>query len=151
LQLPADPWGFLSVDVGGPFARWPRPMSVSTRGNPCTGCHRIGNLNTCLPQDIPTFGMQPAKMLQSVGMAAHGRLGARSLDHLDQVTTPWGTAPHGWMGERLPDVDTEQWASFQEGIEALQACCKDPSLPGCIVEPIEGKKEWLARQAAAAK
>ncbi len=147
LQIPADPWGFHSVDVGGPFAKWPKPMAVSTRGNSCNGCHRIGNLNTCTTQDIPTFGMQPAKMMQSIGMAAHGRFGAASIDDLNQATSPWGAAPHGWMGERLPDVDTEQWQSFRAGVDELQKCCEEPSTPGCIFEPIESKKQWLARQA----
>lgn len=65
-QLPADPFGYHSVDVGGPFKAWPKPMSINTRGNTCTGCHRIGSLNTCGAQKIPTFGDQPAKMLQSL-------------------------------------------------------------------------------------
>ena len=149
LEIPADPWGFHCVDLGGPFAKWPKPMSMSTRGNSCTGCHRIGNLNTCLPQDIPTFGMQPAKLRQSLGMAGHGKLGAKSLDDQIEPLTPWGTLPHGWMGERLPDVDTEQWEAFDKSIKALEQCCKDPTGPGCIVEPIESKAAWLARQAAA--
>ncbi len=148
LEVPADPWGFHSVDVGGPFAAWPKPMAVATRGNSCNGCHRIGNLNTCTAQDVPTFGMQPAKMLQSIGMAAHGRFAAKSLDDSNDVVTPWGDTPHGWMGERLPDVDTEQWEAFYADVEALETCCKEPSTPGCIFEPIESKAEWLARQAA---
>ncbi|MDG2304735.1 MAG: hypothetical protein P8R42_08775 [Candidatus Binatia bacterium] len=147
LELPADPWGFHSVDVGGPFDAWPKPMSISTRGNPCTGCHRIANLNTCLPQDIPTFGMQPPKMLQSIGMAAHGRFGAKSLEDLNEVTSTWGEIPHGWMGERLPDVASDLWQGYHGSIEALQACCKDPTGPGCLVEPIESKAAWLERQA----
>ena len=147
-QLPADPRGFYSVDVGGPFDAWPKPMSVSTRGNSCTGCHRIGNLNTCRTQDIPTFGEQPAKMLQSIGMAAHGRFGAKPGTVKDQnyVTTPWGDAPHGWMGERLPDVGSDLWKEYYAKVEALQKCCDDPNSPGCIIESIEDKKQWLQRQ-----
>ena len=147
LEIPADPWGFYSVDVGGPFRRWPKPMSISTRGNSCTGCHRIGSLNTCLPQDIPTFGMQPSKMLQSLGLAAHGEFGAKSLKEQKDPQTHWGGHPHGWMGERLPDIDTEQWESFHKGVLELQECCKDPTGPGCIVEPIESKAAWLERLA----
>ena len=68
-QLPADPFGFHSVDVGGPFDAWPKPESINTRGNTCTGCHRIGSRSTCGTRNIPTFGKQPPKMLQAVGQA----------------------------------------------------------------------------------
>ncbi|MDG2049498.1 MAG: hypothetical protein P8M78_05000 [Myxococcota bacterium] len=147
-QLPADPRGFHSVDVGGPFDAWPKPLSISTRGNSCTGCHRIGNLNTCLTQDIPTFGEQPAKMMQSVGMAAHGRFGAQpgTVEDQNRVTTAWGASPHGWMGDRLPDPNSDLWTEYYEHVEALQKCCDDPSGPGCLVEPIGSKSEWLERQ-----
>jgi len=145
-QLPVDPWGFHSVDVGGPFKKWPKPMSISTRGNVCTGCHRIGSLNTCRLMEIPSFGEQPAKMLQSVGQAPHGRFGAKpgtAAQNPPDVTTEYGKHPHAWMGKRLPDVDTDMWSIYQADVEALKRCCKDHSAPGCIVEPIQNKQEWL--------
>jgi len=148
-QLPADPWGYHSVDVGGPFAAWPKPQSIRTRGNPCNGCHRIGSLNTCGARDIPTFGEQPAKMLQAVGQAPHGRFGAKpGAKGEPGLTTAWGAHPHGWMGTRLPDADTDLWASYEADVRDLQRCCKDHSAPGCIIEPIEGKAAWLTRETA---
>jgi len=145
-QLPVDPWGFHSAAIGGPFKRWPKPMRISTRGNVCTGCHRIGSLNTCQLMDIPTFGEQPAKMLQSIGEAPHGRFGVKAGSAMQKEadpTTEWGTHPHGWMGKRLPHVDSDMWALYQADVEALQRCCKDHSAPGCIVKPIQSKTEWL--------
>jgi hypothetical protein len=50
------------------------------------------------------------------------------------------------MGERLPDPDSELWVQYFAHVEALQKCCDDPGAPGCIVEPIGSKKEWLERQ-----
>ncbi len=150
-QLPADPWGFHSVDVGGPFADWPKPYSISTRGNSCTGCHRIGSLNTCQLEIVGTFGEQPAKMLQSVGQAPHGRFAAKpgtALENPPDVTSAWGTHPHGWMGERLPHVDSALWDQYEAGLRDLQRCCKDPTAAGCIVEPIGNLEAWLKRKSA---
>lgn len=153
-QVPSDPWGFHSVDVGGPFVAWPKPMSVSTRGNSCTGCHRIGSLNTCKTLMVGDFGEQPAKMLQSIGQAPHGRFGApkgTAYDNPDPVYTVYGLLPHGWMGARLPEVNSSRWTEYEANIRDLQRCCDDHSASGCIVEPIENMKQWLKRTDAALK
>ncbi len=153
-QVPSDPWGFHSVDVGGPFVNWPKPRSIATRGNSCTSCHRIGSLNTCKKQVVGDFGEQPARMLQSIGQAPHGHFGAAegtAYDNPPQASTAWGSLPHGWMGARLPQVGSGLWEEYGAKIEDLQRCCNDPAAPGCIVEPIENLKNWLARQDAAAK
>jgi hypothetical protein len=153
-QVPSDPFGFYSVDVGGPFVNWPKPQSISTRGNSCTSCHRIGSLNTCQQQEVGDFGEQPAKMLQSIGQAPHGRFGAAkgtAYDNPPQVYTAWGSLPHGWMGARLPDVDSYLWKEYESKVQDLQRCCANPSAPGCIVEPIENLKQWLERKEATIK
>jgi hypothetical protein len=152
-KLPADPWGFHSVDVGGPFAKWPKPMSIDTRGNTCTGCHRIGSLNTCRMMELPGFGEQPSKMLQSVGQAPYGTFHARpgTTDEAPPaVYSEWAsTYPHtAWMppGNTLPFLEWKRL--YQSDIEALQRCCDNHDAPGCIVNPIENVKTWLERQGA---
>ncbi|WP_136656705.1 hypothetical protein [Nitratireductor sp. XY-223] len=149
-ELPADPWGFHSVDVGGPFKTWPKPQSIRTRGNTCVGCHRIGSLNTCQHLEIPTFGHQPAKMLQSVGQAPHGRLGARygtiDEDPPDPFSALTKSYPHSyWMplGNELPF--TEWNLIYEHSVAELQRCCADHDAPGCEVAPIEGRADWLKR------
>jgi len=153
-QLPTDPWGFHAVDVGGPFAAWPQPQSIRTRGNTCTGCHRIGSLNTCGARDIPTFGAQPAKMLQSVGQAPPGRFGAAPGS--DAAATPdpvdaWAHAyPHSYWMPPGNGFTLEQWnAIYEQSLADLQRCCADHDAPGCIVEPIESRDAWLARTSSA--
>ena len=153
-QVPSDPWGFYSVDVGGPFVSWPKPKSISTRGNSCTGCHRIGSLNTCKAEFVGDFGEQPAKMLQSIGQAPHGRFGAPKgtvYHNPDPTYTAWGIEPHGWMGARLPEVDSELWKEYDAKVKDLQRCCDDLSAPGCTVEPIENLKQWIKRTEASSK
>ena len=110
-QLPSDPFGYHSVDVGGPFKAWPKPMSINTRGNTCTGCHRIGSLNTCGPQKIPTFGDQPPKMTQALT----------------------------WMPPGSSE-GAEEWAAiYKQSVDDLSRCCADHEAPGCLVEPIDSK------------
>jgi hypothetical protein len=46
-QMPQDPLGKYSNDIGIDFKKWPQPLALSTRGNTCVGCHRIGYMNTC--------------------------------------------------------------------------------------------------------
>jgi hypothetical protein len=153
-QVPSDPWGYHSVDVGGPFKSWPKPKSISTRGNSCSSCHRIGSLNTCKTQVVGDFGEQPAKMLQSVGKAPLGRFGAAkgtAFHNPHQVYTAWGLSSHGWMGERLPYVDSRLWKGYAANIKELQRCCDDHSAPGCIVAPIENMRLWLKRVEASRK
>jgi len=153
-QLPADPWGYHSVDVGGPFAAWPKPLSITTRGNTCTGCHRIGSLNTCGARVIPTFGEQPAKMLQSVGRAPHGRFGARPGSNGAAEPDPvdeWAhTYPNSYWMPPGNALTLEQWnVIYEQDLADLQRCCADHDAPGCIVEPIENLNTWLTRMMAA--
>jgi hypothetical protein len=118
-RIPSDPLGKYANDVGRPFQAWPKPLSLSTRGNTCTGCHRIGSEYTC-----------QTGMFQSIG-AAH----AADLDE-------WGRRyPHShWM-----PIDNQwsqaQWeVIYEQSVKALAACCKDHRAPGCIAEPIEAMK-----------
>ena len=153
-QLPADPWGFHSVDVAGPFTAWPKPMSISTRGNTCTGCHRIGSLNTCGARVVGAFGLQPAKMLQSIGRAPHGRLGTPangSVTEGPDVASTWAeTYPHSYWMPPGNELTLEEWhVIYDAAVADLERCCADPKAPGCIVEPIENRDAWLARRMSA--
>ena len=155
-QLPADPWGFHSVDAGGPFKTWPKPKSISTRGNTCTGCHRIGSLNTCGSRDIPTFREQPAKMLQSIGQARHGRLAARPGTINEAPPDPYSemasSYPHSYWMPPGNDLPLAEWNRiYQQDVKDLQRCCDNPEAPGCIVSPIQSLEEWLADRNAGEK
>ncbi len=147
-QLPANPWGFHTVDVDGPMAAWPKPESIATRGNTCVGCHRIGSLNTCKSMEVLAFGEQPSKMMQSIGQAPHGRFAARpGTIHAfpPNFSDEWASDyPNSvWMppGNQLPY--TEWQRIYQEDVAALQRCCDDPDAAGCIVTPIQGYSDWV--------
>ena len=47
-QLPSDAFGkYQPRAIGQAFKVWPQPFALTTRGNTCTTCHRIGNMNSC--------------------------------------------------------------------------------------------------------
>jgi len=153
-QLPADPHGFHSADAGGPFDAWPKPHSISTRGNTCTGCHRIGSLNTCQDMEIPTFGDQPAKMMQSIGQAPHGRFGARPGTIYESPPEPYSdwasTYPHSYWMPLSNWIPFTEWERiYQDDVKALQRCCQTPDAPECIIEPIQSLQDWLEANKAA--
>lgn len=116
-QYPVDPFGYYTNAIG-PFKKWMQPKAITMRGNNCTSCHRIGNMETCR-----------TTMLQSVG-----RLPITGTDRWAQ------TYPHShWMppGNSLTRV---QWnVTYDTAVRELQKCCANPSAPGCEVTPIEGK------------
>ena len=117
-QYPADPFGYYTNAIG-PFKKWPKPKAITARGNNCTSCHRIGNMDTC-----------HVTMLQAVG-----KLPIKGAD-------AWAkTYPHShWMppGNSLTKA---QWdVTYDTAVRELERCCRDPKAPGCQVTPIEGKK-----------
>lgn len=116
-QYPTDPFGYYTNAIG-PFIKWLQPQALTTRGNNCTSCHRIGNMETC-----------NTTMLQAVG-----RYPIIGTDGRAQ------TYPHShWMppGNSLTRV---QWnVTYDTAVRELQKCCADPKAPGCEVVPITGK------------
>jgi len=113
-QLPADPFGKYVNDIGAPFREWQQPSAISTRGNTCVGCHRIGNLMTC-----------KQTVRQAVGEPSPG-------------SDEWAkTYPNShWMppGNSLTQ---KQWDQiYGESVKAILACCANPKAPECNVTPI---------------
>jgi hypothetical protein len=117
-QYPADPFGYYTNAIG-PFKAWVQPSAISARGNNCTSCHRIGNMETCKTTMLQAIGRKPIA-------------GADS----------WATTyPHShWMppGNSLTAV---QWkVTYDTAVADLERCCRSPEAPGCTVTPIEGKR-----------
>jgi hypothetical protein len=108
--VPADPFGLYSNDVGEVFKAWPRPHGITTDGNTCTGCHRIGNMNSCHVTMFLAIGEEPIAELDS-----------------------WGRRfPQShWMPPG--DLRSEaQWnQAYVESVAQLAVCCHEPSLPQC--------------------
>ncbi len=115
-QLPANPFGKYNNSIG-PFKAWPKPMSITTRGNTCIGCHRIGVEYTCREG-----------ILQSSGV-----LSSTGEDELAE-SYPYShwMPPHNFWTKRQWDV------IYQESVELLRRCCEDHDAEGCTVTPIKG-------------
>jgi hypothetical protein len=116
-QLPSDPFGKYANNIGAPFQLWPKPLNLSTRGNTCTSCHRIGSLETC-----------QRTMRESTGL----------------ITSPgsddWAQRyPNShWMPPGNAKTQTQWDVIFGPSLQELLACCANPKLPQCIVAPVVG-------------
>lgn len=119
-QMPRDPLGLYANDIGEDFKKWPKPVALSTRGNTCTGCHRIGSQHTC-----------KTAMYETVGIYS---------EDLGKYLDSWARVyPNShWMPPGL-SMSKEQWeATYRGSIDALARCCENPKAEGCIVTPITG-------------
>ena len=118
-RCPRDPLGLYANDIGEDFKAWPKPLSLSTRGNACTGCHRIGSQHTCNTAMYESIGEQP-------------------IPYADSWALVYPNSH--WMPPGV-SMNLAQWdLTYKQSVEALARCCKDPKAPGCITTPITGIK-----------
>jgi len=112
-QLPGDPFGkYQPRAIGQAFKGWPQPFAISTRGNTCTTCHRMGNMNSC----------------SAATQMATGQ------------TTPSGTSATGqqfplshWMSPgNLHSL--AQWNEvFKKSVKEISDCCANPKGANCQI------------------
>jgi hypothetical protein len=116
-QYPTDPFGYYTNAIG-PFKKWPQPKAITVRGNNCTSCHRIGNMDTC-----------KVTMLQATGRAP-----IAGADKQAQ------TYPHShWMPPGNSNTAAQWKVTYDKAMRELERCCKNPNAPGCVVTEITGK------------
>jgi len=115
-QLPGDPFGFYEPKaIGEDFKKaWARlnAFGITTRGNTCTACHRMGNMNSC-----------KLAMKQSTGQAPQ------------QGGDEWSKQfPQShWMSPGNLHTPAQWDEQFSESLKRLAACCEDPKGAGCKV------------------
>lgn len=115
-QVPTNPFGWYK-HIGEDFQWWEQPKSLTTRGNTCTGCHRIGAQFTCEQGMYEAAGAIPPK---------NGNDWANSYPN-----SHW-MPPGNFHNEDAWNV------IYQSAIQQLGTCCEDPDAPGCWVTPITG-------------
>jgi hypothetical protein len=112
-QLPADSFGqYRPKAVGADFQQWPDAFGITTRGNTCTTCHRIGNMNSC------NDGLKYA-----TGQKKQPGSDAWSQDFPQSH----------WMSPG--NLHSQfQWSQvFADSVSRLSACCVQPRADGCEV------------------
>jgi hypothetical protein len=114
-QLPKDPFGKYANDIGDGFRAWPQPSALSTPGNACIGCHRIGNMQTC------KIGIHQV----AGGMPSPGE-DSQAKQYPDSH----------WMPAGNPLTAIVWNVIYRDSVRQLAACCADPKTPGCSVERI---------------
>jgi hypothetical protein len=118
-QLPGDPFGkYQPRAIGGQqaFKYWPQPFAISTRGNTCTTCHRMGNLKSCSLATLQATGRAPqnggnewSKQFPQSHWMSPGNLHSRA--QWDQV--------------------------FAKSLKEIADCCANPQGAGCQVQSYE--------------
>jgi hypothetical protein len=110
-QVPSNPFGrYWPKAVGSDFQWWQQPFGITTRGNTCTTCHRMGNMNSC-----------NVAALQSTGRAPQNGADA------------WSTQfPQShWMSPGNLHSQAQWDETFRRSLAKITACCQNPQGPEC--------------------
>lgn len=118
-HVPANPLGKYNNAIG-PFRAWKPLRSLSTRGNTCTGCHRIGTQFTSKEGLLEATGATKAPQGDKWALTYPG--------------SHWMPA-HNFLTK-------EQWDTvYSQSAEDLLNWHRNPDVPGYIVKPIPGGSE----------
>lgn len=118
-QVPTDPFGWYK-NIGPDFQAWPKPVSLSTRNNPCVGCHRLGVEFTS-------------------GRATEEAVGLVPIPNADDWARRYPASHFMPTGNFFSE---RQWAAiYSEAVTAILACHRDPAAEGCLTVPITGKPQ----------
>ena len=115
-MLPGDPFGYYQPKaIGEDFKRaWAKlnAFGITTRGNTCTACHRMGNMNSC-----------QVAMKQSTANAPQ------------EGGDDWSKKfPQShWMSPGNLHSKAQWDEQFSDSLKKLAACCDNPQGAGCRV------------------
>lgn len=127
-QLPGDPFGFYEPKaIGEDFKKaWAKlhAFGITTRGNTCTACHRMGNMNSC-----------QVAMKQSTGQAPQ--------EGGDEWSKRFPQSH--WMSPGNLHSKAQWDEQFSESLKKLAACCENPRGAGCRVVEY-GAKDALPKR-----
>lgn len=112
-QLPSNPFGnYQPKAVGDDFQWWPIAFGITTRGNTCTSCHRMGNMQSC-----------NVTLLQSTGQLAQAGSNAWAQQFPQS----------NWMSPGNLHSQAQWNQVFQKSLADLSACCANPNASGCEI------------------
>lgn len=115
-MLPGDPFGnYEPKAIGADFKKaWAKlhAFGITTRGNTCTACHRMGNMNSC-----------QVAMHQSTGQAPQ--------EGGDEWSKKFPQSH--WMSPGNLHSKAQWDQQFADSLKKLAACCENPQGPGCKV------------------
>lgn len=115
-MLPGDPFGsYQPKAIGADFKKaWARldAFGITTRGNTCTACHRMGNMNSC-----------KVAMDQSTG---------RGQQTGGDDWSKKFPQSH-WMSPGNLHSQAQWNEQFADSLKKLAACCEDPKGAGCQI------------------
>ncbi len=110
-QLPSNPFGkYQPRAIGQAFKAWPQPFAMTTRGNTCTTCHRMGNMHSC---GLAT--LQATGVVTATGTSATGQL--FPLSH--------------WMNPGNLHSKLQWDEAFKKSAKEIADCCANPNGAAC--------------------
>jgi hypothetical protein len=116
-QLPGDPFGkYQPRAIGQAFKVWPQPFAITTRGNTCTTCHRMGNMNSCGLATLQATGKATAP-----GTNAYGQ--QFPLSH--------------WMSPGNLHSQLQWNEAFKKSAQEIADCCANPNGAACQITRYE--------------
>jgi hypothetical protein len=99
---------------------WQKPVSLSTRNNPCVGCHRLGVEFTS-------------------GRATEEAVGLVPIPNADGWARRYPASHFMPTGNFFSE---KQWATiYFEAVKEILACHRNPAADGCLTVPITGEPQ----------
>ncbi len=125
-QLPGDPFGaYQPRAIGQAFKVWPQPFAISTRGNTCTTCHRMGNMNSCNVATLQATGKAPQD-----GGNAWSQLFPQS----------------NWMSPGNLHSKAQWDEAFAKSLREIADCCANPTGAACQITRYDASSSQRIRQ-----
>jgi hypothetical protein len=112
-QLPGDPFGkYQPRAIGQAFKVWPQPFAITTRGNTCTTCHRMGNMNSCGLATLQATGQTTTTSISPAGQTF-------PLSH--------------WMSPGNLHSQLKWNEAFKKSAKEISDCCANPNGAACQI------------------
>ena len=112
-QLPGNPFGkYQPRAIGQAFKVWPQPFALTTRGNTCTTCHRMGNMNSCGLATLQATGVVTATATSALGQQF-------PLSH--------------WMSPGNLHSQLQWNEAFKKSAKEISDCCANPNGAACQI------------------
>jgi hypothetical protein len=125
-QLPGDPFGkYQPRAIGQAFKVWPQPFAITTRGNTCTTCHRMGNINSCNLATLQATGKSVPPGTSAAGQAF-------PLSH--------------WMSPGNLHSQLQWNEAFKKSAKEIADCCANPQGAACQIVNYDTLSSTRARK-----
>ncbi|MCL1127605.1 hypothetical protein [Shewanella surugensis] len=130
-EVPTDPLGWYNNHVGPDFSKWTVSSAIMPEGNTCTGCHRIGNIDSC-PHNVK---LENGKVV--VRSAILSSAGMQEIEGGNEIASSYPNSH--WMPVNNFHSEAFWGTVYKDSVIQLLSCCEDSEQDQCQLTPITGK------------